>query len=129
MRRPVQRAFTVVTVLFALIFSQLWISAYACATTAFPGASDLAVPVTSADSHSDLRDHRTGVACHAHCDNDAQPDHAEQPAPSPPVWLPMIWGHPAISALTDQLHLPARAKPILTSTPPPPRILFQVFRT
>src|SRR5260370_30760091 len=112
MRHPAQRAFTIVAVLFALIFSQVWISVYACTTTAFPVASDLTVSATSADSHSDLRDHRTGVACHAHCDNSAQPDHAEQPAPSPPVWLPMIWGHSAIFALTDQLHLPARAEPI-----------------
>lgn len=128
MRRPVKRAFTIVAVLFTLIFSQLWIAAYACTTAAHVASPDSTVSVTSASSHGDLRGYQTGVACHAHCDNSAQPDHADQPAPSPLVWLPLIWGHSSIFALARQPHLPA-PEPVLISVPPPPRILFQVFRT
>ncbi|WP_136896774.1 hypothetical protein [Trinickia terrae] len=115
--------------LFALIFSQLWIAAYACADAVHAASPDPTVLAASASSHGDLGDHQTGAACHAHCDNSAQPDHAEQPAPSPLVWLPLIWGHSSIFALAIQPHLPARSEPILISAPPPPRILFQVFRT
>lgn len=129
MRRPVIRVFTVVAVLFALIFSQLWIAAYACASVVNVASPDPAVLIVSASSHSDLGDHQTGVACHAHCDNSAQPDHAGQPTPPPLVWLPLIWGHSAVFALAIRPHLPARSEPILLSAPPPPRILFQVFRT
>ena len=130
MRRPVTRAFTVVAVLFALIFSQLWIAAYACTDVVHAASPDATASITSASSHhADLRSHQTGLACHAHCDNSVQPDHAEPPAPSPLVWLPLIWGHSSIFALALQPHLPARSEPILISAPPPPRILFQVFRT
>ena len=130
MRRPVKRAFTIVAVLFTLIFCQVWISAYACATAAPHTSSARTVSVTLTSSHGDLRDHQTGVACHAHCDNSAQPDHADQPAPAPLVWLPLIWCQSAIFALAVQPHLlPVRADPVLMSAPPPPRILFQVFRT
>jgi hypothetical protein len=128
-RRPVKRAFTIVAMLFTLVFSQLWISAYACATAAPAPSSGLTVSVASATNHGDLRDHHTGMTCHAHCDNNAQPDHAEQLAPSPVVWLPLIWGHSSILALASQPHLLARSEPILISAPPPLRIQFQVFRT
>jgi hypothetical protein len=129
MRRPVIRAFTSVVVLFTLIFCQLWISAYACTTTGRPDSSGTSVSMIATSYHGDLRDHHTGLACHVHCDDSAQPSHAEQPAPSPLAWLPLIWGYSAIPALAIQPHFTARPKPILISAPPPPRILFQVFRT
>ena len=129
MRRPVTRVFTVVAVLFALIFSQLWIAAYACTDAPHVASPDSTVSITSASHHGDLRSHQTGAACHAHCDNSAQPDHANQPVPSPLVWLPLIWGHSSIFALAVQPHLLTSSEPILISAPPPPRILFQVFRT
>ena len=130
MRRPIKRALTVVAVIFTLIFSQMWVSAYAC-TTATGGAeaSYSTVSPISSSNHGDLQDHHVGATCHAHCDNSAQPDHADQPAPSPLVWLPLIWGHSAIVALALQPNLLAHIEPRLVSAPPPSRILFQVFRT
>ncbi len=128
MRREVKRTLTVITLLVALFFSQLWVAAYAC-TTANPLPSTTATAtVTAFDGHSDLRDHHAAALCHAHCDNSAQPDHAQQPAPSPLVWIPLIWGASTIPALAIQPRLPTRSEPILLSAPPPPRILFQVFR-
>jgi len=128
MRREVKRTLTVITLLVALFFSQLWVAAYAC-TTANPLPSTTATAtVTAFDGHSDLRDHHAAVVCHAHCDNSAQPDHAQQPAPSPLVWAPLIWGASTIPALAIQPRSPTRPEPILLSASPPPRILFQVFR-
>jgi hypothetical protein len=129
MRRPVIRAFTTVVVLFTLIFCQLWISAYACTTTDRPDSTGNPVSMIATGNHGDLRDHHTGLARHAHCDDNAQPGHAEQPTPSPLLWLPLIWGHSSIPALAIQPHFTAHSEPILISASPPPRILFQVFRT
>lgn len=129
MRRPVKRVFTVIAMIVVLIFGQLSIAAYACASAGNSGSSVSMASPMPADSHADLRDHHAGVACHAHCDNSAQPNHAEQPAPPALVWLPLVWGHSAIGTLALQSYLPAHAEPILISASPPPRILFQVFRT
>jgi len=128
MRRQANRAITAVMVIIALIFSQLWISAYACATV---HQSDSANPIIStalANPHSDMSDHHESAICKGHCDNTAQPAHADQPSPPPLVWLPVIWGHSAILAFAHQPQTPSRIEPILISAPPPTRILFQVFR-
>jgi hypothetical protein len=129
MRRPLIRALTSVVVLFTLIFSQLWISAYACTTVGSPASSGSHASMNATANHGDLRDAHAGSTCHAHCDNNAQPAHAEQPATSPQMWLPQIWGHSSIPALAIQRNLPVHSEPIPISAPPPPRILFQVFRT
>jgi hypothetical protein len=129
MRRRTKRTFAVVTLLIALFFSQLWVAAYACTTTLHSTSTHQTVTADAPDGHGDLRDHHTAAVCHAHCDNSAQPDHAEQPAPSPLAWLPLIWGGSAIPELAILQHLPTQPEPILISAPPPPRILFQVFRT
>ncbi|MFL9873014.1 hypothetical protein [Paraburkholderia megapolitana] len=124
------KLFAVVTVLFTLIFSQLWVSAYACAVAgrAIPtDAGALAVMLTG--SHADLQDPHTAASCHLHCNNSAQPDHANLPTVSPAVWLPLIWGHSSIVALAVRPDRPTHPEPILLSAPPPSRILFQVFRT
>ncbi|MBB0014227.1 hypothetical protein D7191_40465 [Burkholderia cepacia] len=130
MRRPVKRALVAIAVMFTLIFSQLWISAYACTTvTGDARGTSSMVSAIPANSHGDLQDHHVGVTCHAHCDNSAQPDHADQPVPAPLVWLPLIWGHSSILTLALQPDRPAHVEPLLVSAPPPSRILFQVFRT
>jgi hypothetical protein len=129
MRRRTQRTFTVITLLIALFFSQLWVAAYACTTTRHSTSTTQTVTAIASDGHADLRDHHTAAVCHAHCDNSAQPDHAEQPAPSPLAWIPLIWGGSTIPELAIQPRLPTQSEPILISAPPPPRILFQVFRT
>jgi hypothetical protein len=127
MRR--MKLFTVVAVLFALIFSQLWVSAYACAeATRTVTASQTATRMLTA-SHGDLQDQHRAATCHLHCNNQAQPDQADLPAVSPAIWLPLIWGHSSIFALAVRPDRPAHPEPILLSAPPPPRILFQVFRT
>jgi len=127
MRREAKRTLTVITLLVALFFSQLWVAAYACTTTPALSSSSIEA-VTFFDGHTDLRDHQVAAVCHAHCDNSAQPDHAQQPAPSPLVWTPLIWGASTIPALAIQPRSPTRPEPILLSASPPPRILFQVFR-
>jgi hypothetical protein len=129
MRRRTKRTFAVVMLLIALFFSQLWVAAYACTTTLHSTSTHQTVTGVAPDGHGDLRDHDTAAVCHAHCDNSAQPDRAEQPAPLPLAWLPLIWGSSTIPELAIQQHLPAQSEPILISAPPPPRILFQVFRT
>jgi hypothetical protein len=123
MRRPVKRAFTAVVMLVALVFSQMWLSAYACPVTSHSAS------MTATDSHGDLRNHHTDLTCHSHCNNHAQPDHAAQPAPTPLVLLPLIWGHSSIPALAIEPRLPPPPAPTLLSASPPSRILFQVFRT
>ncbi|AJZ56319.1 hypothetical protein [Paraburkholderia fungorum] len=128
MRRQTRRTLTVITLLVALFFSQLWVAAYACATTQHLPSTGPAAAAMVADGHSDLRDHHAAAVCHAHCDNSAQPDHAEQPAPAPLAWIPLIWGNSTIPELAIKPRLPTRSEPVLLSAAPPPRILFQVFR-
>src|SRR5471032_5103 len=128
MRREAKRTLTVITLLVALFFSQLWVAAYACTTTPALSSSSSTQAVTFFDGHTDLRDHQLAAVCLAHCDNSAQPDHAQQPAPSPLVWTPLIWGASTIPALAIQPRSPTRPEPILLSASPPHRILFQVFR-
>lgn len=128
MRREANRTLTVITLLVALFFSQLWVAAYACTTTPALSSSSSTEAITFFDGHTDLRDHQVAAVFHAHCDNSAQPDHAQQPAPSPLVWIPLIWGASTIPALAIQPRSPTRPEPILLSASPPPRILFQVFR-
>jgi hypothetical protein len=128
MRREAKRTLTVITLLVALFFSQVWVAAYACTTTPALSSSSSTEAVTFFDGHTDLRDHQVAAVCHAHCDNSAQPDHAQQPAPSPLVWIPLIWGASTIPALAIQPRSPTRPEPILLSASPPPRILFRVFR-
>jgi hypothetical protein len=128
MRRETKRTLTVITLLVALFFSQLWVAAYACTTTQPLLSTTATATLTVFNGHSDLRDHHAAAVCHAHCDNSAQPDHAQQPAPSPLVWTPLIWGASTIPALAIQPRSPTRPEPILLSSSPPPRILFQVFR-
>jgi len=126
------KLFTVVAVLFTLIFGQLWVSAYACTTAGQTAQFTQGIQDTAAMSptdHGDLRDQHTAAGCHLHCNNQAQPDHAELPALSPAVWLPLAWGHSSILALAVQPDLPVHPEPILVSAPPAHRILFQVFRT
>jgi hypothetical protein len=128
MRREAKRTLTVITLLVALFFSQLWVAEYACTTTQPLLSTTATATLTVFNGHSDLRDHHAAAVCHAHCDNSAQPDHAQQPAPSPLVWTPLIWGASTIPALAIQPRSPTRPEPILLSSSPPPRILFQVFR-
>jgi hypothetical protein len=80
MRREAKRTLTVITLLVALFFSQLWVAAYACTTTPALSSSSSTEAVTFFDGHTDLRDHQVAAVCQAHCDNSAQPDHAQQPA-------------------------------------------------
>jgi hypothetical protein len=127
MPRLTRRKLTVITLLIALFFSQLWVAVYACTIT-HPSSTVSTAPVTVFDGHSDLRDHHTAAACQAHCDNSAQPDHAQQPSPPPLVWTPLIWGASTIPALAIQPRSSTRPEPILLSASPPPRILFHVFR-
>lgn len=123
------RLFTVVAVLFTLVFGQLWVSAYVCAapTATMPSGSD--ATAMAAGNHSDLRGVPAGATCHLHCNNFAQPDHADLLTLSPAVWLPVIWGSSSILSLAARPQRPVHHEPILVSAPPPPRILFQVFRT
>jgi hypothetical protein len=123
------KLFTVVAVLCALIFGQLWVSAYACAAAGGTIPTDSGAAVMTAGSHGDLQDQQTAASCHLHCNNQAQPDHADLPTLSPVVWLPLIWGHSSILALAVRPDRPDHPEPILLSAPPPHRILFQVFRT
>jgi hypothetical protein len=123
------KLFTVVAVLFALIFGQLWVSAYACAEVAQTVSASQATAAKLTASHGDLQDQHTAATCHLHCNNQAQPDHADLPALSPAVWLPLAWGHSSILALAVRPDRAAHPEPILLSAPPPHRILFQVFRT
>ncbi|KLU20503.1 hypothetical protein EOS_41075 [Caballeronia mineralivorans PML1(12)] len=128
MRREAKRTLTVITLLVALFFSQLWVAAYACTTTqVFPSTAATATTAVF-NGHGDMQDHHVAAVCQAHCDNSAQPDHSHQPAPSPLVWIPLIWGASTIPALAIQPRSPTRPEPILRSASPPPRILFQVFR-
>jgi hypothetical protein len=126
MRR--MKLFTVVAVLFALIFGQLWVSAYACAAAEQTVQATQGAAVTMSN-HDDLRDQHTAAACHLHCNNQAQPDHADLPALSPVVWLPLAWGHSSILERAVLPDRPSHPEPMLLSAPPPHRILFQVFRT
>ncbi|GAB7521330.1 hypothetical protein PBS_03130 [Paraburkholderia sp. 2C] len=113
-----------------LVFGQLWVSAYACAAPAATMSSDAGAMMTvAAGSHSDLRDAPAAAACHLHCNDFAQPDHADLPTLSPTVWLPVIWGSSSILALAGEPQRCPHPAPILVSAPPPHRILFQVFRT
>ncbi len=128
MRRQARRTLIAITLLVALFFSQLWVAAYACATAPSVPATTSAVAAVVADGHHDLRDHHAAAVCHAHCDNSAQSDQAGQPAPAPLVWIPLVWGGSTIPELAIQPRSPARPEPVLLSAPPPPRILFQVFR-
>jgi hypothetical protein len=123
------KLFTVVAVLFALIFGQLWVSAYACAATVGTMSTDSGAAAMAAGGHSDLKDQRTAASCHLHCNNQAQPDHADLPTLSPAVWLPLAWGHSSILERAVRPDQPSHPEPILLSAPPPHRILFQVFRT
>jgi len=128
MRRQANRAIAAVIVIIALILSQLWISAYACATVQQPVSASPIISTALANPHSDMSDHHASAICNAHCDNTAQPAHADQPSPPPLVWLPVIWGYSAILAFANQPQTPNRLEPSLISAPPPARILFQVFR-
>ncbi len=123
------KLFTFVAVLFALIFRQLGVSAYACAAAGQATPTDSGATVMLAGSHGDLQDQHTAASCHLHCNNQAQPDHVDLPTLSPAVWLPLMWGHSSILALAVVPDRPAHPEPILLSAPPPHRILFQVFRT
>ncbi len=128
MRRQAKRTITAVMVIIALIFSQLWISAYACASTERLAPASPIISAAHANPHGDLSDYRVSALCNAHCNNTAQPDHADQPSPPPLVWLPVIWGYSAILTFAHQAQSSTRSEPILISAPPPARILFQVFR-
>jgi hypothetical protein len=123
------KLFTVVAVLFALIFSQLWVSAYACTAVGQTMQGDQGAPVTLSAGHGDLRDQHTAASCHLHCNNQAQPDHADLPTLSPAVWLPLAWGYSSVFERAVLPDRPSHPEPILHSAPPPHRILFQVFRT
>ncbi|HVE06623.1 MAG TPA: hypothetical protein VNE00_05155 [Paraburkholderia sp.] len=123
------KLFTVVAVLFALIFGQLWVSAYACTAVGQAIQSTQHTAAMQASVHGDLRDQHAAASCHLHCNNQAQPDHADLPTLSPAIWLPLAWGHSAVLALAARPDLPVHPEPILLSAPPAPRILFQVFRT
>ncbi|WP_407973390.1 hypothetical protein ACJ51O_38435 (plasmid) [Burkholderia pyrrocinia] len=129
MCRQTRRTLTVITLLVALFFSQLWVAAYACTTTSQPAAAAMSsVSTASVDGHADLRDDHAAAVCHAHCDNSGQLDHAELSVPASHAWIPLIWGASAIPDLTIQSHWPTRPELVLLSASPPPRILFQVFR-
>ncbi|MFM0737288.1 hypothetical protein PQQ51_08595 [Paraburkholderia xenovorans] len=123
------KLFTAVAVLFTLIFSQLWVSAYACTAVGPTKQVVQDATVTLSANHLDLRDPHTAASCHLHCNNQAQPDHADLPTLSPAVWLPLAWGHSSILELAVRPERPSHPEPILLSAPPPHRILFQVFRT
>jgi hypothetical protein len=123
------RLFTIVAVLFTLVSGQLWVSAYACAAPATTMSSELGATAMAAGNHNDLRGVPTAATCRLHCNNFAPPDHADLPTLSPAAWLPVIWGSSSILALAAQPQRPRHPEPILVSTPPPHRILFQVFRT
>lgn len=123
------RLFTIVAVLFALIFSQLWVSAYACTAVGQATQATPVATVTMSSAHGDLHDQHAAASCHLHCNNQAPPDHADLPTLSPAVWLPLAWGHSSILELAVRPDLPVHPEPILRSAPPPHRILFQVFRT
>lgn len=128
MRRDAKRTLSAVALLVVLFFSQLWVAAYACATVLHSTPANPVPMVVVPDTHGDLRDHHTAAVCQAHCDNSAQPGHAARPKPAPLFLIPLIWGASTIPELAMQPRLPTRPQPILLSTPPPPRILFQVFR-
>ena len=123
------KLFTIVAVLFTLIFSQLWVSAYACTVAGQTIPANQSATELSFATHGDLRDQETAATCHLHCNDQAQPDSADLPTLSPAVWLPLAWGQVSIFALAARPDRPAHPEPILLSAPPPHRILFQVFRT
>jgi hypothetical protein len=133
MRRQAKRTLVVLIAIIALIASQFWVSAYACANTsnATTVSSTAVISVAPAwlNGHDDLHDQHTANLCQAHCDNTAQPDHSPQSVPSPTVWLPQIWGLPSVQTCAVQASVPGHTESPLTAAFPPPRILFQVFRT
>ncbi|WP_407973387.1 hypothetical protein ACJ51O_38420 (plasmid) [Burkholderia pyrrocinia] len=128
MRRDAKRTLSAIALLVVLSFSQLWVAAYACATALHSTSTDPASMAVAYGAHGDLRNHHTAAVCQAHCDNWAQPGHGARPKPSPLVLIPLIWAAPTIPELALQPRMPTRPQPILLSAPPPPRILFQVFR-
>ncbi|WP_175817708.1 hypothetical protein [Burkholderia diffusa] len=128
MRRDAKRTLSAVALLVVLFFSQLWVAAYACATALRSIPTNPASMATVPNAHGDLRDPQAAAVCQAHCDNWAQPGHGARPKPSPLVLIPLIWAAPKIPELALQPRMPTRPQPNLLSTPPPPRVLFQVFR-
>ncbi len=129
MRRQVKRTLVVLIAIIALIIGQLWVTAYACANANNVSPSGYAVTSASLNAHGDLHDQHTSNLCQAHCDNTGQLDHAPQSTPSPAVWLPLIWGHSSLQACAAHAYMPGHTEPPLHAAFPPPRILFQVFRT
>jgi hypothetical protein len=129
MRRQVKRTLVVLVAIIALIAGQFWVTAYACPNTNDNSASSSVVATASSSMHGDLHSKHTASLCQAHCDNAGQLDHAPQSTPSPAVWLPLIWGHSSVQACSAQEYVPGHTEPPLNAAFPPPRILFQVFRT
>lgn len=127
MRRQVKRTLFVVAAIFMLIFGQLQVAAYACERAQVSASDQEAAMVAM---QGDMAQDHASTPCQLHCDNAAQPDHTPQPAVSPVVWLPVIWGLSHAGARPTASTQPARAsEPSLLYPPPPSRILFQVFRT
>lgn len=140
MRRSFRRTITAVVVLLAVIFSQLSISTYACATirdAVVRGAQTTSTArhlshddsVVSMQIHGDLSDGQHGALCHSHCDDSAQSSHADQTAPADIAWFPPIWAQPSVHFLASLRDVRVDRTPLLQVAPPPSRILFQVFRT
>lgn len=141
MRRQAKRTLVVLIAIIVLIASQLLGAVYACANTSAAGTNGISstrvvftstvsmTSMTLLNVHGDLHDQHAANLCQAHCDISGQPDHSPQPTPSPVVWLPMVWGFLDFQRYAAQTYVPAHTESPLTAAFPPPRILFQVFRT
>lgn len=129
MHNNVWRTLTAALLLVTLCLGQLRVASYACTSMQDLVSATTAASTTVPDPHEDLRAHYVAVVCHAHCDVAAQPAHPAQCKASPLALTLVIWGRSAIPELAILPQRPTHPEPILVSTPPPPRILFQVLRS
>ncbi|SMC29393.1 hypothetical protein SAMN02745857_03809 [Andreprevotia lacus DSM 23236] len=114
-----------------LVFSQLVVSAYACAE-AFPVEQPMAamsaMSMGDMTECSDMQQAKQPVVCKAHCQKDAQSADIQLPTVPVPllVFFFSTWSF-------DRADIPSagrpKSPPTLVASAPPLRIQYQVFRT
>lgn len=117
-----------------LVFTQLAVSAYACANTSLPGEiAQAATPGNISMPMADMPDCQMGALqqnpaiCKAHCQKDAQSADIQLPAVQPPLLLVLFFSTPFAEAAALRLSALSHS-PAPTASPPPIRIQYQVFR-
>ncbi len=134
MLRRLKSSFMTWLTVCLLVFTQLAVSAYACANTGMSAdmadataASSMTMPMAEMPDCEMTAVQQHPVICNAHCQKDAQSADNNVPVLHPPLLLVLFLTAPFADA-TQPLVSALSAGPTPTASPPPLRIQYQVFR-